>query len=157
MGQEHGKSFERIRSWGQTKTKNKNNKLIDKLTRKATFLTFLIPRINTRGGMRTRLVSSEITGSDWVRARDSVLVAAVDGAAQARESCAKVCGANRADGKIKGRHAHWDPKYLRFLVSCSVSTQSKSPRNTEPNESHPAVKMQWHPERPTPSPHPRLP
>lgn len=49
-----------------------------------------------------------------------MLVAAVDGAAQARESCVKVCGGNGADGKIKGRHTHWDLKYLRFLVSCSL-------------------------------------
>lgn len=108
MGQEHGKSFQRIRSWGQTKTKNKNNKLIDKLTRKATFLTFLIPKINTQGGMRTGLA---VLRDHWerlglVQERDFVLVASVDGTAQARERCGKMCRGNRAeDGKIKGRRS----------------------------------------------------
>lgn len=85
VGQKHRKSFCRIKTWGQTKRENKNNKLIDKLTRKATFLTFLIRRINTQGGMRTRLV---VLRHHWkrlglVQARDFVLVAVVDGPVQA--------------------------------------------------------------------------
>lgn len=72
-------------SWGQKTPENKNNKLIDKLTRKATFLTFLIPRINRQGGIRIGLA---VLRHHWkrlglVQARDFVLVAVVDGLSQA--------------------------------------------------------------------------
>lgn len=85
VGQEHRKSFRRIMSWGQKTPENKNNKLIDKLTRKATFLTFLIPRINRQGGIRIGLA---VLRHHWkrlglVQARDFVLVAVVDGLSQA--------------------------------------------------------------------------
>lgn len=54
-----------------------------------------------------------------VQARDFVLVAAVDGTAQARERYVKVCRGNRAEaGKIKGRHTHLDRKSLCIFVSC---------------------------------------
>lgn len=83
VGQKHRKQFHRIGSWGQTKPENKNNKLIDKLTRKAIFLTFLIPTINTWEGTVLAVLRRHWKRLGLVQARHFGLVAVVDGPVQA--------------------------------------------------------------------------
>lgn len=122
---------------GKQKQKNKNNKLTDKLTRKATFLTFLIPRINTQGGMRTENVLRD-HWRELVQAGDCAA-----GTAQARERRAGEIGKRMVKSKVD---THLDLKPLCFSVSCSLCycCNQNYTRNTEPNMSHPAVEIPQH-------------
>lgn len=132
VGQKHRKSFHRIMSWGQKNPENKNNKLIDKLTRKATFLTFLIPRINTQGGIRTGLA---VLRHHWkrlglVQARDFVLVAVVDGLVQASRGVRKSVGETEERALKSKADTHLNLQSLCFFLfhafyTTAVLTQSK--------------------------------